>query len=261
MQQSCKPEYNTGMTFDSRFYEFDAWQTDEYTVQTENGVLEILKGLANFDAYVKDLEIKRQNVYKLYGRPTVGWSLACESNGFTREQGLEILGNPLRSFGNASFVQIYGIILFTFLFVPLTGFCMPKKSGLICLEIMFTLSRFISAIAFYFMYAVLEQERTIVNTNLEELEGFKSTNECVDQLSQVNVPKASNDLLNAVYTINLLHYVIWTCVGLTIFEFLWICPCGETVRQSRKQSKKSSKEKAERHKEFENEIEISNAQN
>ena len=138
---------------------------------------------------------------------------------------------------------------------------MPKKSGLICLEIMFTLSRFISAIAFYFMFTMLEEEKKIVNTNLEELEGFKSTNECVDELSRVNVPKATNDLVNAGYMINLLYYVVMACVILTTFEFLWICPCGETVRQTRKLSKKKSKQKDEEHKKFENEIEISNAQN
>ena len=73
------------------------------------------------------------------------------------------------------------------------------------------------------------------------------------------MPKASNDLLNAVQMINLLYYITVACVTLTIFEFLWICPCGETVRQSRKQAKRRRLGNKAGHKEFDNEIEISNA--
>ena len=80
------------------------------------------------------------------------------------------------------------------------------------------------------MVILLESERYTVNSNLEELEGFKATNECVDELSRVNVPKVSNDLLNAVNTITVLHYIIWACAILTIFEFIWMIPCGEAVR-------------------------------
>ena len=85
MQATCQPEYNTGKTFDDRYTEFEAWSTDEYTVQKENGVLNLLQGLANFAGSVRDPEVKRQNQYHLWGRPTIGWDLTCEKNGFTRE--------------------------------------------------------------------------------------------------------------------------------------------------------------------------------
>ena len=107
---------------------------------------------------------------------------------------------------------------------------MPKKSGLICMELVYTMSRLLSAVAFYHMVILLEQERSTVNSNLEELDGFKATNGCVDELSKVNVPKVSNDLLNAVATLNTLHYIIWACAIVTILEFFWMIPCGETVR-------------------------------
>ena len=62
----------------------------------------------------------------------------------------------------------------------------------------------------------------MVNSNLEELDGFKATNGCVDPLTQVNVPKVSNDLINAVSTLNVLHYIIWACAIVTLLEFIWI---------------------------------------
>ena len=89
------------------------------------------------------------------------------------------------------------------------------------------------------------------------MEGFKTTNECVDDLSKINVPKITNDLQNAVSTLDVLHYTIWACAIFTIFEFVWLIPCGETVRQSRKKankrSKKQAEKKAEKHEKFENE--------
>ena len=69
---------------------------------------------------------------------------------------METLGTPLRSVGNAGFLQIYGALLITFLFVPGAGLCMPKKSGLICMEIVYTMSRLLSAVAFYHMVVLLE---------------------------------------------------------------------------------------------------------
>ena len=126
-------------------------------------------GLANFNGYVHSPEAKKQNWYNLWSRPTIGWNLTCEANGFSREEGMRILGTPLRSVGNAGFLQIYGALLVAFIFVPATGLCMPKKSGLICMEIVYTMTRLLSAVAFYHMVFLLEQERTVVYSNLYEL--------------------------------------------------------------------------------------------
>ena len=79
---------------------------------------------------------------------------------------MQVLGTPLRSLGNAGFLQAYGVLLIVFMFVPLFGFCMPKKSGLICMEIVYTLTRILSAVAFYHMVILLEQERSTVHGNL-----------------------------------------------------------------------------------------------
>ena len=62
------------------------------------------------------------------------------------------------------------------------------------------------------------------------LEGFKATNECVDDFSKVNVPKITNDLVIAVNTLDILHYTVWAAAILTVLEFMWLIPCGETVR-------------------------------
>ena len=69
---------------------------------------------------------------------------------------MAILGTPLSSVGNAKFLKLYGAILIGLIFVPLTGLCMPKKSGLICMEIFYTLSRIVSAFAFYQTVILLE---------------------------------------------------------------------------------------------------------
>ena len=69
-----------------------------------------------------------------------------------------------------------------------------------------------------------------MHNHLDGLEGFKLTNECVDDFSKVNVPKVTNDLTIAVNTLDILHYTIWTAAVVTILEFTWLIPCGETVR-------------------------------
>ena len=69
---------------------------------------------------------------------------------------MSVLGTPLSSVGNARFLRMYGAILIGLIFVPLTGLCMPKKSGLICMEIFYTLSRLLSAVVFYYMVILLE---------------------------------------------------------------------------------------------------------
>ena len=166
---------------------------------------------------------------------------------------MTILGTPLSSVGNARFLKFYGAILIGLIFVPLTGLCMPKKSGLICMEIFYTMSRLVSAVAFYHTVILLEQERYAIHRNLDDLEGFKSTNECVDEFSKVNVPKITNELTSAVSTLDILHYTIWTAAFITILEFTWLIPCGETVRQSRKSARRQVNKQAQRHQKFDNE--------
>ena len=229
-----------------------AWSTDEYVVQRDNGVLNLLTSLANYAGYVQFPEIKKQNWYNLWSRPTIGWNLTCEVNGFSREKGMEILSTPLRSIGNASFLQLYGGLLIALIFVPLTGLCMPNKSGLICMEIIYTLTRILSAVACYHMVILLEQERSMIHSNLEVLQGFKLTNPCLDESSQLNVPMITNDLDNAIGTLEVLHYTIWACAIFTVLEFLWMIPCGEFVRQTRKRANKNAKNAA-KHGKFENE--------
>ena len=59
MQSTCKPEYNTELIFDERYSEINAWSTDEYTVQKDNGVFESLSNLADYSSYVQTPDIKK----------------------------------------------------------------------------------------------------------------------------------------------------------------------------------------------------------
>ena len=49
------------MIFDERYSEFKAWSTDEYTVQKDNGVFELLSNLADYSNYVQSPDVKKQN--------------------------------------------------------------------------------------------------------------------------------------------------------------------------------------------------------
>ena len=76
--EECKPEYNTGILNDERFQQVKSWSTDEYTAQDENGILQKLTSLPQYDYQVGGTQIKRQNWYYLWTRPTIGWDLNCE---------------------------------------------------------------------------------------------------------------------------------------------------------------------------------------
>ena len=94
------------------------------------------------------------------------------------------------------------------------------------------ISRLASAFAFYHMVGLLEEERNQSLANLAELENYKITNDCVDKYTRVNVAEVSADLTNAVKILDALHYIIWACAIITVFEFIWLIPCGsETIRR------------------------------
>ena len=61
--------------FDPRYYD-GGLRTDELTIQTDNGVMQILEDLDNSSQYDFDLR-DTWPVYS-YNRPTIPWSLECE---------------------------------------------------------------------------------------------------------------------------------------------------------------------------------------
>ena len=50
-------------------------RTNEYAVQNENGVLDVLEGLPYFSSYVPQPTVKEAYLYEAWTRPTIGWSL------------------------------------------------------------------------------------------------------------------------------------------------------------------------------------------
>ena len=100
------------------------------------------------------------------------------------------------------------------------------------MELVYMISRLGSAFAFYHMVRLLDQERNQSIANLEELENYKITNDCVDKYTRVNVVEVTEDLTKAVKILDALHYIIWACALITVFEFIWLIPCGsETIRR------------------------------
>ena len=91
--------------------------------------------------------------------------------------------------GNAKFLQVYGVVLILLLFVPCTPYCFGKKhqEGQLAMEIVYILSRLVTAFVFYRMVGLLEEERDQSDANLEEIENYPITNLCVDRYTRVNV--------------------------------------------------------------------------
>jgi hypothetical protein len=88
MQNTCSESEQTGMTNDPR-YNSTGMETDEYTVQDSNGVLAYLTALPKYGAFVPDYLDKQNIVYDGWIRPTINWSLECEANGYSRQQGFQ----------------------------------------------------------------------------------------------------------------------------------------------------------------------------
>jgi len=75
-------------TVDGRFSELNLNAT-EYEVQHDSGVLEILKAKPLSEDYFPDqFKGKHATEYKFYGRPTISWSLDCNT---TRPNLIDIL--------------------------------------------------------------------------------------------------------------------------------------------------------------------------
>ena len=62
--------------------------TDLYSVQNENGVLQILSNSPSYDTDGSSEEKKNAKI-RSWNRPTLNWSLECEAEGFSREYGFE----------------------------------------------------------------------------------------------------------------------------------------------------------------------------
>ena len=50
--EECRPEYNTGILNDERYQQVKSWSTDEYTAQNDNGILQKLTSLPQYDYQV-----------------------------------------------------------------------------------------------------------------------------------------------------------------------------------------------------------------
>ena len=86
---TCPKEENTGLEHDPRFYE-SGLNTNDYDVQNDNGVLDILSR----QSMIFKLAPQANKVFhavKSYNRPTIPWSLECESDGRTRSEGFKAL--------------------------------------------------------------------------------------------------------------------------------------------------------------------------
>ena len=83
----CTVEANSGLTFDPRF-SLSGLHTTLADAQNGSEVSSILAGSIDYDLYVNPAQ-KEQDMIRSWNRPTLNWSLECESQGLTREGALE----------------------------------------------------------------------------------------------------------------------------------------------------------------------------
>ena len=55
-----------------------AFQTNEYEVQSESGVLYLLESLPSYFTYVPNPLLKKNVKLSAWTRPTMPWSISCE---------------------------------------------------------------------------------------------------------------------------------------------------------------------------------------
>lgn len=87
-RNGCTTETNTGLTFDPRF-SLSGLYTNLADVQSTSGVESILEGSLDYGVYITDPSQKQQDPIRSWNRPTLNWSLECESQGKTRQNDLE----------------------------------------------------------------------------------------------------------------------------------------------------------------------------
>ena len=86
MRGGCTVDDFTGLIFDPRF-SLSGLHVTLADVQSESAVQSILEGSADYKHYVDPAQ-KEQDVLRSWNRPTLNWSLECESQGMTRESAL-----------------------------------------------------------------------------------------------------------------------------------------------------------------------------
>ena len=92
MQNGCSEADNEYIT-DPRYYPSGLY-TNQYAVQSVNGVLDILAGFPNINDYVDPLNLKESYSVSSWNRPTIGWKLSCDAEpGKSRQDGYEAAGH------------------------------------------------------------------------------------------------------------------------------------------------------------------------
>ena len=89
---NCPVEYVTSQRNDPRYLRLieDSWLT-ELDILDENGVADMLLDLPSMGYFVRDFEQeKSQNIFNLWHRPTIPWSVECEWDGYQKEKALEL---------------------------------------------------------------------------------------------------------------------------------------------------------------------------
>lgn len=83
---------------DQNFKEL-GYNITEYDIQSSSGVLDILLKKIHYTFHVFPGPSVKKNIFlKAYGRPTIPWSLKCESQGKTRQQFLSSIKVGLKGY-------------------------------------------------------------------------------------------------------------------------------------------------------------------
>ena len=99
---------------DPRYY-MSGLETNLDVIQEANSVLSILEGLPDYDTYVYPSTAKQSYPLRSWNRPTIGWSLSCESQGITRQQGYDAAGVTWKTSSKQSWLWKLGVTLLVLL--------------------------------------------------------------------------------------------------------------------------------------------------
>ena len=95
LRSGCEAETNSNLVYDPRFTPSGLY-TNVYTVQSDNSVLDLLQASPDFSEQV-DVNTKKSDTISSWNRPTIGWSLTCESEGHSRQFAYDTVGGSLGS--------------------------------------------------------------------------------------------------------------------------------------------------------------------
>ena len=221
MKAGCVVEKNTGLRVDPRYVSTGLY-LEQGTVYSQNGVLDILYDQPDYSSAGGPTQLVMQDYhYQAWNRATIGWSLECEAQGKTREEGLFAASQDLDPLDKDQQFKSLGISLLCitcFAFVAQLSFLWKKAAKptaplLICV-------RLSNVVMFPMIGNDVFKSADRTNENIAKLSNYSALNECTDQYVFVDTDTIRSQLEDTQSEQDFIKIWFFISVGLMLFEIV-----------------------------------------